>query len=116
MALPADIMWHDDGHTMYLELHRAELQVLTVNCPGGACAHPEVGCVVQYFVGEYGLDCHVGICPADAEMSIAWSLVGNPREIEACQVWVISVRDDMWQAFADAQRDPSPGAPPASST
>lgn len=104
-----EVVWHDDGHRMVLSLTRSELHITMVVCPfggkaGGKCHHQKHGCVVNWFLMHYGLDCHVGVCPPAEEIQIAWSLIGDSFDLEACQVWVISVDDMLFSAWASSQR------------
>lgn len=104
MNMTDEIVWHADGHVVHLELNKAELNVVTVTCPKtGECEHEETSCIVAWFLTRFGLDCHVGVCPPEAEMSIAWALSGDRRDLDAAQVWVISTADDMWQAWSTQQ-------------
>lgn len=103
-----EMMWYDDGHVMYLELHRSEVVVTTVLCPNGN-DHPcrsnkKVGCIVQFFIGRFGLECNVGVCPAEPEIAIAWSAVGDMSDVDLCQVWVVPVKDDIYSAWATTMR------------
>lgn len=97
-------VWHNDGHVMYLELNKAEVVVQTVVCPGeGECQHERLGCVVQWFMNRFGLDCNVGVCPPSGEMPIAWMLVGDRYDMDACQVWVIPTEDEAFAAWLVTQ-------------
>jgi hypothetical protein len=107
-----EITWHDDGHRMILSLTRSEVHITMVVCPHGGrhgnCHHPKYGCIVNWFLMHYGLDCHVGVCAPAEEIQIAWSLVGDPHDVDAGQVWVISVDDVLFSAWASAQRGEQP--------
>jgi len=97
-------VWHNDGHVMYLELNKAEVVVQAVVCPESTeCKHERLGCLVQYFLNQFGLDCNVGVCSPSAEMVIAWMLVGDPYDIDACQVWVIPIEDEAFSAWLVTQ-------------
>lgn len=100
--MSADLVWHDDGHVLVLELVRADLRVLQVECPGGECASDE-GCVVSWFAHRYGLECNVGQCAPEAQMRVAWALVGDRRDLDAAQVWVIPTADPVFSAWSAAQ-------------
>lgn len=101
-----EVVWNDDGHEMVLSLNQSELVILTVMCPSpqGPCHHPEVGCVVTWFLNRFGLDCHVGIAPPSEYMKIAWSWAGSQTDLDSAQVWVMSVDDDFYSAWAASQR------------
>lgn len=107
--LDGEVRWHDDGHRLALELNRSELVVTTVVCPkdgvpDAPCQHPRWGCVVDYFVSRFGLECHVGVCVPSDEIRVAWALVGDQVDLDAAQVWVISTSDDIFAAWADTMR------------
>ena len=96
------MVWHNDGHIMHLQLTKHELTITHVTCPGGddaACVHPKVGCMVDFFLGLYGLDCNVGIAEPNPSMQIAWTLVGDTYEIETAQIWVIPINDEAFSAW-----------------
>lgn len=101
-----EMVWHQDGHRASLMLNRASLSITTVICPdpNGECQNDRVGCIVEHFLMRYGLDCHVGIVAPSADMEFAWTLVGDRFDLEACQVWVISVDDDLYGSWAVSQR------------
>jgi hypothetical protein len=102
------VMWHDDGHVIWLELNKAEVVVTTVICPAkdseAPCRHHKVGCLVQYFVNRYGLDCNVGVCPASDQLRIAWAFYGDVDDLDAAQVWIVPVDDDVFSAWASNMR------------
>lgn len=103
-----EAIWHDDGHVLHLRLERSVLVVDAVVCPHGVdaerpCAQGN-GCVVEWFVGVYGLDCHVGVCPPRPALEVAWTLVGEPGDLDAAQVWVISTDDEAFAAWLTSQR------------
>lgn len=91
--------WHDDGHIMHLELVQSEAQITSVHCPGGECGHIDTPCVVRHFLNVYGLECNVGVADMVSDMPIAWTLIGNPRDLDACQLWVIPTEDTMFRAW-----------------
>jgi hypothetical protein len=102
--LDATSVWHNDGHIMHLELNRAEVVVTIVTCPGeGECLHERLGCIVQYFINRFGLDCNVGVCEPAGEMPVAWMIAGDPYDVDACQVWVIPTTDEAFAAWLITQ-------------
>ena len=103
----AEMKWHDDGHEIWLELNRSELSVLGVRCPNhssDAPCRPRGTCVVEYFVGVYGLEVNVGTCEPAGTIQVAWSLVGDAYDLDTCQCWVIPVTDDVFASWATTQR------------
>jgi hypothetical protein len=108
MVEVADTVWHDDGHVMALQLNQAEVSITTTICPHpkgeGDCWHQEVGCLVAWFLDRFGLDCHVGVASPEPEMGIAWSFSGTHYDLDAAQVWVMSVKDDFYSAWVASQR------------
>lgn len=101
-----EMVWHQDGHRISLVINRATLSITTVVCPtpSGDCQHHRVGCIVEHFLMRYGLDCHVGVVAPAAELEVAWTVIGDPYDLEACQVWVISVDDDLYGSWALSQQ------------
>jgi hypothetical protein len=106
----AEVVWHDDGHSIVLVLNQSELAILAINCPRGgdrmsACWHDEAGCIVKWFLTRFGLECHVGVAPPEPEMTIAWAWSGSKFDLDASQVWVMSTKDEFYSAWAASQRD-----------
>jgi hypothetical protein len=95
-----ELVWHDDGHSLWLELNRNELVVLSVMCPGGEeCRDSKGRCVVEWFINRFGLECHVGVSVPEEHLRVAWSIVGDIDDKDESQVWVISVSDDLYAAW-----------------
>lgn len=91
---------------MHLELHQNEVIITHVTCPGGeeaVCQHPQVGCVVDWFLLRFGLECNTGVAPVQSEMTIAWTLSGDQTFIDECQVWVMPVNDEAFAAWLITQ-------------
>ena len=102
-----EIVWHNDGHTIMLELNRAEVKVLYVSCPEeGPCQHLTYGCMVRFFLSRFGLECNVGVAPPAEEMSIAWSMHGDSHDLEAAQIWIIPTSDEAFSAWLFTHESP----------
>ena len=107
----AELRWHDDGHELWLQLARDELVVATVICPHasnrdddpGPCRVRQADCVVEHFVTRFGLECNVGTCAPEEYLRVAWSLVGNPDELDLAQVWIIPTSDDVFASWRATQ-------------
>jgi hypothetical protein len=115
MKTPDQVTWHSDGHSLFLTLTQADVSISMVRCPNegksGPCFHPKVGCVVTWFLMNYGLECHVGVSYPEEEMVVAWALIGESYDIDACQVWVISVNDLLFSTWAASQVQESSPVP-----
>ena len=100
-----DLVWNDDGHRLWLELNRDSVVVLSVFCPGpdAACRDRHGRCVVTQFVERYGLECHVGQCPPEEHLVVAWTLQGDLDDIDESQVWLISTNDSLYASWRSAQ-------------
>ncbi len=96
------MVWHKDGHIIHLQLNKENLVITHVTCPGGECAH-KVGCVVEWFIRRFGLDCNVGVCAPEENMEIAWCLIGDETDLDLSQVWVIPVKDEAFAAWLVTQ-------------
>lgn len=98
-------VWHNDGHSISLELNRANLIVTEIKCPETEeCKHQTYGCMVRWFIERYGLECNVGVAPAAAEIDIAWMFAGDMYDLESGQVWVIPATDDAFAAWLITQQ------------
>ena len=98
-----EMFWHNDGHVLTLQINKSELDVISILCPHkdgeGECHDPYNGCIVRFFVNRYGLECNAGSCPATPEMQICWTLVGDKRIAEECQLWFMPLNDDVFAAW-----------------
>jgi hypothetical protein len=109
MLATDEVRWHDDGHRFTLELNRSDVVVTSVFCPHSndpskPCRHRSIGCLVEWFLHRFGLECHVGVCPPAEELQVAWALIGDQYDLDAAQVWVISTTDDIFAAWATTMR------------
>jgi len=105
-----ELLWHDDGHQIYLRLEKSLVRVSPMDCPfqeapDAACYHVGIsGCSVKYFVQMYGLDVNVGVADPVAEMPISWAIQGDAYSIDHTQVWIIPNSDTQFAAFLETQR------------
>ncbi len=98
-------VWHNDGHSISLELNRSNLIVTEVKCPDvEECKHQSHGCMVRWFIDRYGLECNVGVTPAAAEITIALMFTGDMYDLESAQVWIIPTTDDAFAAWLITQQ------------
>lgn len=106
-----ETVWHDDGHTMHLEIRGPELVIWKVTCPhegkgpeSPCYSHRVDGhCVVNYFINVYGLDVNQGSTSAASEIQFAWTLVGDQNDLDASQIWIIPVEDPTYSAWKHTQ-------------
>lgn len=94
--------WHDDGHIIKLWINKNELEITEIICPNqdiGACVDPVHGCLVQHFVNRFGMECNAGSCSAIDTMDICWTLIGDNRIIEECQLWFMPKTDEVFAAW-----------------
>lgn len=108
VATDSQMVWYEDGHSLFLELNRSEVVVTAVICPnseGSSCRqNRQVGCIVNHFVMRFGLECNVGVCPASDQIPIAWGIAGDIHDVDLCQVWIVPVTDDVYSAWASTMR------------
>lgn len=102
--------WHDDGHYIKLRIVKSELQIVEVHCPHeneeGKCHDAVFGCLVQHFVGRFGLDCNAGACDAIDKMEICWTVIGDRRVVEECQLWFMPKTDEVFAAWLETKINP----------
>jgi hypothetical protein len=91
--------WHNDGHSLTLQINRTELLILEINCPGGDECSTRHGCLVKYFVNRFGFECNIGVCVPEETLEICWALVGDPHDIDAAQLWFVPVKDEVFYAW-----------------
>lgn len=95
--------WHSDGHILELNLNKNSVDVSLSSCPwdkrDGPCAVRETPCVVEYFVRTFGLECNVGAAPAKPLIEVAWTLLGDPFDLDACQLWWIPSEDSAFASW-----------------
>jgi hypothetical protein len=98
--------WHMDGHSIYMQLHKNELVIQVISCPGHderECNLAGFDCIVEWFLTRFGLDCNVGVSEISSNMEIAWSIQGDPTDPDLCQVWVIPVADEAFASWLATQ-------------
>jgi hypothetical protein len=95
--------WHSDGHILEFNLNKSNVDVSLSSCPwekdDGPCAVRTAPCVVEYFVKTFGLECNVGAAAAKPLMEIAWTLLGDPFDLDACQLWWIPSEDSAFASW-----------------
>jgi len=101
-----EMVWHNDGHSISLRLNKAELEIVVIACPGGesrACRYGDDECIVDYFIGRFGLDCNIGVCAPSEHLEICWSVSGDQNNPELAQVWFVPVDDEVFYAWMTTQ-------------
>lgn len=100
-----EVEWHVDGHRILLNINKTNIDIAPSICPHGnsddaPCYHEGIsGCMVNYFINVFGLECNIGTVPADSSLEIAWATVeDNKWEIDLVDLCVIPVTDPY---FAD---------------
>lgn len=94
--------WHDDNHSIELRINKNELEIVEIVCPNddiGLCLDPLHGCLVKYFINRYGMECNAGSCSAINIMQICWTLIGDNRIIDECQLWFMPKNDEVFAAW-----------------
>lgn len=102
MAQNKEMIWHNDGHAIYVRINKSELEIDSVYCPNketSACLTEHYGCAVTWFINRYGFDCNAGSCPAAESIKICWTLGGDQRDLEECQLWFMPLTDETFQAW-----------------
>lgn len=98
----SEMVWHNDGHAIYLRLNKAEVEIVGVDCFGGnagACWNERYGCLVKHFISIYGLECNVGVSAVQERMDICWSIVGDPYDVESGQLWFVPLNDEAFSGW-----------------
>ena len=98
--------WHDDGHFIRLRIWKSELEIMEIHCPheeSGECKDPIYGCLVKHFIGRFGLDCNAGTCPAAEHIDLCWTVVGDTRIVEECQLWFMPKTDEVFAAWLESK-------------
>lgn len=101
----AEQFWHNDGHKLILRINKAELEVLFVECPGegSECMTEDYGCIVRWFIDRFGMECNAGSCAPEEKMGICWTLVGDKKNIDSSQVWIMPLKDDVFSEWLISQ-------------
>lgn len=95
-------LWHDDGHSIFLRINKAELEVLEAKCPHEGpkeCKNMAGDCVVTWFINRFGMECNGGICPPSEILEISWTIIGDVNDFESCQVWFMPKTDEIFAAW-----------------
>jgi len=104
-AQAAEMIWNNDGHTLWLKIEKTELQIIEVKCPeaeDSTCASSS-GCVVKWFVNLYGFDCNIGACPPEEHLEVCWALVGDQNNLDMAQLWFVPVKDEIFYAWMQSR-------------
>jgi hypothetical protein len=104
-------VWHNDKHKLSLRINKSELEIMQIICPEEglhACTNRDGVCVVQHFIGLYGLDCNGGVCPAQEHLEICWTLIGDVNDVESSQLWFIPLADEVFQAWIVSNQETQP--------
>jgi hypothetical protein len=93
---------------MGLRIEKSNLVIIDFHCPnvdsGSGCKKYSDGCVVEWFVHQFGLECNVGMCEPAPELVFAWAITGEPElGFDMCQVWIIPVNDELFSAWVLTQ-------------
>lgn len=103
--------WHQDGHSFIVVLDKTLVMIEEFHCPSrGAeseACQLDGECIVERFVTEYGFDCNVGVANVNGRVEIAWTLVGDTKDKDSCQVWFIPTQDEFFAAWATSQKNES---------
>lgn len=102
----SEMLWHNDGHAIYLRINKTELEIIGIDCPSensGVCHNDRYGCIVRHFINVYGLECNVGVCPAREKIQICWSFVGESYDIDSSQVWFVPLDDEAFHAWLSSR-------------
>ena len=103
--------WHDDGHYLRLRIWKSELEITEIHCPhnnDGQCYDPVYGCIVEYFIGRFGLDCNAGTCLAIDKLDLCWTISGDRRIIDECQLWFMPKTDEIFVAWLESKLNQNP--------
>lgn len=103
MAEQIDMKWHNDGHSLWLQIEKSELKILQISCPeveGSECMWESTnGCVVRWFLSLYGFECNIGACAPEEHLEICWALVGDKNMLDAAQLWFVPTKDEVFYAW-----------------
>lgn len=107
----SEMLWHNDGHRIFLRIVKSELDVFDVSCPhleqsGSPCYSLRHGCAVKYFINRFGMDCNVGSCMAKESLTICWSLVGDQVDLDESQLWFVPLDDEVFHAWMESRMAP----------
>lgn len=95
--------WHNDGHSLWLQIEKSELKILQTKCPeneDAKCGWDEPhGCLVTRFINLYGFECNIGTCHPEEHLEICWSFVGDRYLPDEGQVWFVPVNDAVFYAW-----------------
>ena len=104
-----EAVWHNDGHQITVTLEHANINTKLTRCPnkgksGTDCYHEDAnGCIVEYFIDLFDLECNVGTAPAAPDMPIAWAVVGSTKDLDKAQVWIIPADDAAFASWLAEQ-------------
>ena len=96
-------VWHNDNHLLRLRINKADLEIYEIFCPSlddsAECKNSHGDCVVQWFISRFGMDCNGGVCAAEEDLQICWTLIGDKDNLESSQLWFMPFKDEVFQAW-----------------
>jgi hypothetical protein len=104
------MVWNNDGHVINLRINKSELEIVGIECPhegqsDKACQDSVYECLVKHFVGLYGMECNAGNCNATSSMQISWTLIGDTRVVDECQLWFMPNDDEVFSSWLKMNTD-----------
>jgi len=105
--LVRDMLWHNDGHEITLRINKSELEIIEIKCPNsesGDCWDSTHGCLVEWYVSRYGMECNAGSCPASEKILLCWTIIGDSRNLDAAQLWFMPTTDETFAAWLTATK------------
>lgn len=101
----------EDGHLIRFVWERDTVLITDVHCPNSGsmslCNRRRSYCVVDRFLGVYGLECNVGVAPIDGPIEVAWMGLPGESDIDSEfeQVWVVPVTDTQYLEMKNPDGD-----------
>lgn len=102
-----DMLWHNDDHEVMLRISKAELEIIEIKCPHNTssdCWDENHGCLVEWYLSRYGMECNAGTCPASESIKLCWTIVGDRKNLEAAQLWFMPTTDETFAAWLVANK------------
>lgn len=103
--------WQEDGHKVLFKWQRDSILIEVVTCPhegtNAACNYKRDFCLVQRFLGVYGVELNIGEILLDGPIEVAWTAEEGDSDLDQqyAGLWVTPVNDISYKAMKLALSD-----------
>lgn len=97
--------WMEDGHKVSFRWLRDSVVIDSISCPhegtNAVCNYKREGCIVQLWLGVYGVETCIGETAIDGPVEVAWTSVPGESDLDrdVSSLWVTPIYDLSYQSM-----------------